>query len=145
MRFKPLSSKLSNILHIVIDFNISLSYSLTGLFLIKQEGFNRECIEWIIIGIVAFSFAFVMSINIYNILIAVLHYLRNLKKAKRQVDITNQDSYHAKSNNLSNAIEISTTNYIEDQSPTSPVLFSEVVLNFTIRIDECDRNSISES
>ncbi len=145
MRFKPLSSKLSNSLHILIDFNISLSYSLTGLFLIKQEGFNREYIEWIIIGIVAFSFAFVMSINIYNILIAVLHYLRKLKKAKITANKSNEEPKDTESNILPIFGEICTTNYIEDQSPSSPGLFSGVDIKLTIRIDECDRNSISES
>ncbi len=140
VRFRPLSSKLSNILSIVIDFNISLSYSLAGLFLIKQEGFNKNYIEWIIIGIVAFSFAFVLSINIYNIIIAVLHLLKNLGKSPKPIGMTNQ-----KSNNLSNSREISTTNYVENQCPSSPALFSEVDLDFAIRIDECDCSSISES
>lgn len=83
VKFRPFQEKAINLLNIIIEFNISTSYSLAGLFLIDLPSTTSKVIEWTIAGLVGLSLVANLSFMIYMTVRDVIKLIKNWRNESK--------------------------------------------------------------
>lgn len=84
---RPYQNKVTNVLNILSELNVSLGYSFIGLFLI-DTGIDDQDIAWCILGVINITYLLHMSIMVTNLSILIFNKIKQCLGHKSMLVIT---------------------------------------------------------